>query len=1540
MSKTASIKPNNEQPLTSPSYVVALGASAGGTEAIVSFFEKMPSDSGLAFIVTQHLSPDFKSLMPDILKNATEMLIHTAEEGMSIIRNNIYLIPPRTNATLKEGHFNLTDLTNKLRINYPIDVLFESVAVNYRENAIAVVLSGAGTDGSRGIIKIAENGGLVLAQTPDDAQFTSMPQSAIATDVVTAVKAAHLLPGVIMQYIADPDSLKTTPIDNTLDFDSEHEQIFNLLFKKYKVDFNHYKMTTVCRRIDRRMQALNLHNLQEYLAYLQSNHQELYLLHKDLLIGVTLFFRDPEAFQILQTKIIPLLFEKQQGTGDDIRVWCPACSTGEEAYSIAILLFEYAEKNNLPLNVKIYATDVSTDFLTIASTGIYTGETVQYVSQKRLQRYFIKQDNQYTIAKSIRNMVIFAPHNLLASPPFIKMDLISCRNFLIYVQPLMQQKVLSLLHLGLNTNGFLFLGPSETIGELSPYVEPVSANWKIYKKIRPLPPQYLFNHNGGPVFISSTLMNHSIERPTTPRITSETLPQPMSSALPIYAYHALIKDFIPCGFIINESYNILHVFGRAGEFIFHQEGIAKLDILSMIANPLKAPLNAALYKAKKNKKNQTYTDIEIVNSKGDAERVKLCVKPIINNNSIPYYCICIEPSSAVQPKDITEYFKPDTGSQTMIQALEDKLQQTSEYLQNTIEELEITNEELLASNEELQSTNEELQSVNEVLYTANIEHQKKIIELRDVHTSIDNLLRSTEVGAIFVDQSLKIRLFTPVIARFFDLVKNDTGRSIKSFIFRANFKELIKKIEWVIKNNKAFEKEIKDEQGQWHLLRIFPYLKNDQELDGAIITLINVNEIKLSQIKLEETDDKLNLALKSSHIGIWQLDLEKNTIEHDINISEIFGLDRKKITQYEQLEELIYIDDRENVKRILERARQTNRYNFVMEFRILWPDNSLHYIASRGQIYPDKMGKNRYWTGACWDITNQIHLQEHLTSNQYRQIALDDISDGWWEWDLATNACYISPRLKEILGYQDQDISNDINGLKALIYQNDRKLAVTNISKISSSGKDTTNLQEVRFKHKCGDLIWILCRSKPVKDAKNKLIGIIGTHTNISELKKSEDKWYLMAHYDLLTQLPNRSNFINLITTTINEVSRKNGQFALFYIDIDNFKWINDKHGHTIGDAFLRAVANKFKTLTRGFDVAARIGGDEFAIMIKDTHSAKEVEEIAARYIHAFSTPFCIEGHEISTSLSIGIALFPQCGKTPYELLHHADAAMYQVKQTGKNSFYFFDQEISYKLSRHHNIDNQLLHAIDKNEFSLVYQPQFNLETGQLLGVETLVRWTNETLGNMLPNEFIPIAEETRLIVPIGNWIFAQAIKEYELISQAAKTNSFSLALNVSIVQLADPDFELTVRQLLKNSSISPENIIFEVSETAVMKQPEISLKLLHHFATLGIRFSLDDFGTGYSSLHHIKNLPIYSLKIGRSFVNDFMIGPNDGSTVKAIIFLAKNLGLSSSAAGIETSEQYTFLKETSCNEGQGYYLSKPLPLKNLIDFISNHQST
>ncbi len=844
-------------------YIVGIGASAGGLEALEIFFNNMPQTNDMAFIVVQHLSPDYKSLMVELLSKHTKMTVMHAQDNIDILPNNVYLIPPKKHMTIYHRKLLLTDYAHQAQphtLNLPIDIFFRSLAEDAGEKAIGVVLSGTGSDGTRGIRAIKEAGGLVIVQDGSTAKFDGMPLSAISTGLVDYILHAEKIPEELCKYVKYPELVPKQNIAVLKDDDS-FNKIFAMIREKTSVDFNYYKQTTVVRRIERRMSINQMKTLREYADYLKDNPSEIVTLYKEILIGVTKFFRDPESFEdLLQTVIPAILSDKPSGS--TIRVWISGCSTGEEAYSLAILFREYIEKNGMNYDVKIFSTDIDTDALDFASTGVYNESIVADVSESRLRKYFVQKGDTYQVARIIREMVVFAKHNILKDPPFSKIDLISCRNMLIYFQPILQKKVFSLFHFSLNSDGFLFLGSSESVGEWIDLFHPFNIKNKIYR------------YKGGmkPRIIDTVQMPDKIsafiERSKSSGLvdigTSRGPSKPLENI-----YYKLIEDYVPACLIIDESFHLVHVFGDVDRFLKIPSGKTNLDVFKMFRDGLTVPLSSAIHKVKKEKKPVTFHELQ-VSGKNELIYIDVTVKEysLDDMSKGKYYLIIFERVSNEtigQRKD--ESIDVVMISDQRIRDLEQELQYSRENLQATIEELETsneelqaTNEELLAANEELQSTNEELQSVNEELITVNSEYQSKITELSTLNNDINNLLQSTNIGTLFLDNEVCIRKFTPAVSTIINVINSDLGRPfshISNNIKRINIEENIRS---VMSSLIPIESEVETTNGCVYLMRILPYRTTDNEIRGVVITFIDISLLK----KANRTIEKLKNSIESS----------------------------------------------------------------------------------------------------------------------------------------------------------------------------------------------------------------------------------------------------------------------------------------------------------------------------------------------------------------------------------------------------------------------------------------------------------------------------------------------------------------------------------------------------------------------------------------------------------------------------------------------------------------------------------------------------
>ncbi|MBA4106562.1 MAG: chemotaxis protein CheR [Pirellula sp.] len=875
-------------PLEDRPYVVGIGASAGGLESLERFFKNMPADSGLAFVVIQHLSPDFKSLMDELLARHTKMRIHRVENGMEVEANSIYLIPPKKEMIISGGRLLLTDKDPDQDLSLPIDHFFRSLAQDVGGCAVAIVLSGTGSDGSRGILEIHNAGGMVIAQSEESAKFDGMPKSARDTGIVDHILSPEEMPGELVKHLAHvrlDDKCSTAPeAEDAADLEG-YDAIFKLLRDEYGIDFSYYKPNTVSRRIERRLSMNQSTDLEDYVDQLRIDPPELNALYKDLLIGVTRFFRDREAYERLEHDILPDLIAKAK-PGQELRVWVAGCATGEEPYSLAILLHERLKQLDRPPSVKIFASDVHQSSLEFASAAIYEEEALAKVSPERLSRYFVRRGDRYQVSNELRQLVVFARHNVMKDAPFTKLDLISCRNLLIYFQPPAQKKALSLFHFGLKTRGILFLGPSETLGELSGEFEPLDEHWKIYRKRRDirLPADMR-------IPLSAPMGTF---RPATTLTTHAGFDASLMST-----YDRLLEEFMPAGLLVTDNRQLVHTFGDAGRFLRHRTGRPTTDILDLLEGDLKMALAGAIQRASKEQTPVIYHGIRVTMPSGE-EQLKLGVKPILNRHgNLTHLFISLESLGAAVARDRTiAEMDVDEASKEHLDSLETELRYTRENLQATIEELETSNEELqasneelVASNEELQSTNEELHSVNEELYTVNAEYQKKIVELTELTDDMDNLLRSTDIGTIFLDRNLCIRKFTPQIGRAFDLLPQDVGRRIDSFSHNIRYPDLIADVSKVVETSVPIEKEVQDRAGQWFFLRVLPY-RSHSKLEGVVLTLIDISMLKGTEARLHQ----MSAIVESSDDAIIGMDLEGRITTWNRGAAKLYGYEPEEVT--------------------------------------------------------------------------------------------------------------------------------------------------------------------------------------------------------------------------------------------------------------------------------------------------------------------------------------------------------------------------------------------------------------------------------------------------------------------------------------------------------------------------------------------------------------------------------------------------------------------------------------------------------------------
>ena len=856
-------------------HIVAIGASAGGLQALEQFFDNMPPDSGMAFVVIQHLSPDFKSQMGELLRRNTAMPIRRVEHNLPLEPNHIYLNVSMTQMALKGARLLLTEVSDEQHVELPIDVFFSSLAEEVGPGAIGVILSGTGRDGSEGIRAIHQGGGLALAQSPESAQFEAMPQNAVNTGICDYVLPPGEMPGAILEHLAHPgpSGYREPPLQLPAEV-GDYTEIFQLLHQEYNLNFNKYKTGTVGRRIRRRMGYRHLEQVSDYAKLLASNQTELDNLYHDLLIGVTEFFRDEKAFEYLENSVIPALFAALP-PDQDMRAWSAGCATGEEAYSLAILLAEKANELNFNGRISVFATDVHKRTLEFAAQGVYTRDRLAKVSPERLERFFVQVDkNLFKVKTDLRKMLTFAHHDVTRDMPFSKLDLICCRNLLIYLQPEAQKHVLSLFHFALNLNGVLFLGKSEGIGPLASEFEVLSSQNKVFRKSRDLKPALELDSSrkGSPLVLQRPGYQPEFQRPATldRRVLSD--------------YDTLLERHLPPGVLVDDKFRIVHCFGNIATFLKRLKGRVETDILGMTEKNLHIALSTALQKVKKTGQSAVTRNVRIKTEEQDC-LVDVTVDPIPYENSttlhyhISFDKILKEPAQVAQPRQEAEpeNFEPSLyyrqhladlefelqGTRADLLATQENLQSTAEALNATNEELQAANEELQSANEELNSANEELHSTNEELYSVNAEFERSNIELKQLNTDLVNLLGSIDSGIIFLDKQMRIRKFNPAISTFFKLLPQDVGRPIDHIAYQLDAQsELEADIRSVLSDGSVIEKEVSTRNGEWLLSRIMPFRSEEGPREGVVITFTTISKVKVAELKVVKLNEELEERIK------------------------------------------------------------------------------------------------------------------------------------------------------------------------------------------------------------------------------------------------------------------------------------------------------------------------------------------------------------------------------------------------------------------------------------------------------------------------------------------------------------------------------------------------------------------------------------------------------------------------------------------------------------------------------------------------------
>jgi two-component system CheB/CheR fusion protein len=849
--------------------VVGLGASAGGIKAFKEFFAHVPPRSGMAYVVILHLSPEHESHLAEVLQVATEMPVTQVSEAVRIEPNHVYVIPPNKSLAINDEHLKLSEIMRIEERRSPVDIFFRTLAESKNEHAICVVLSGTGPDGSMGMKRIKERGGVCIVQDPKEAEYSDMPRNSIATGLVDYVLPVAEIPRKIIAYKERVGQARI-PLDVEERPETDEQALINI-FTQLRVhtghDFSNYKRATVLRRIERRINVNELADLQAYAGFMREHPNEAQALLKDLLISVTNFFRDCEAFAVLERAVIRQLFEGK-GAGDQVRVWVPGCATGEEAYTMAMLLSEFTEKTfNAPM-VMVFATDISEQAISTAREGFYTAADVADISPERLRHFFIKETDGYRVRRELREMILFAHHNLIKDPPFSHLDLVSCRNLLIYLNRSAQERVMQVFHFALNTGGFLFLGTSESVDGSTDLFHAVDKEAHVYQR------------RATPARLPLPVNEHSVAGRVEDLRRKERTQETRALERLSYAdlHQRLVEQYVPPSVVVNEEYDIVHLSERAGRYMCVTGGEPSHNLLKMVRPEIRMELRTALYQAVRNRTSVEARAVPVQLEEG-VRRVNLLVRPVLNegDNAHGFILVVFEETGEGAESSGSNAAETIITTEPVARLLEDEMVRLKAHLRATVEQYETQTEELKASNEELQAMNEELastaeeletskeelQSVNEELMTVNQELKIKIEELSQAGDDFRNLMNSTDIGTIFLDRALRLKLFTPRARDAFNLIPADAGRPLSDITSHLTNADLLADLDRVLASLQPVQREVETRERRWYLMNILPYRTAQDHIEGVIVTFLDITERKQAEGRLQASEERLRLLIES-----------------------------------------------------------------------------------------------------------------------------------------------------------------------------------------------------------------------------------------------------------------------------------------------------------------------------------------------------------------------------------------------------------------------------------------------------------------------------------------------------------------------------------------------------------------------------------------------------------------------------------------------------------------------------------------------------
>ena len=964
--------------------IVGIGASAGGIKTLKEFFEEVPADSNLAYVVILHLSPKYESRLAEILQTVSKIPVRQInDKHIKVKPNRVYVIAPNKSLTMSDGHLKLEKIERVEERRAPVDVFFRTLAESQKERAVSVILTGTGANGSSGVRRVKEHGGIIVVQDPKEAEYNDMPRNLIATGLVDYILPVREIPSQIIAYRDNLAKVEIPVEEESRDVkdDQALREIFTHLRVRTGHDFTNYKRASVLRRIERRINVNELKNLSEYSRFLLENPSETKSLLKNLLISVTNFFRDKEAFERLEKEIIPRIFEGKK-TGDAVRIWVAGCATGEEAYSIAMLAAEYAVEKNAAPKIQIFATDIDENAIGYAREGFYTDTETADVSDERLRRFFVRQTDGYRVRRELREMVLFAVHNLIKDAPFSHLDFVTCRNLLIYFNQTAQTRVMETVHFSLEPNKFLFLGSSESVERHLDLYMPFDKVHKIFQT-RPVVsrlPYPILDISPSLQVISSKAEDAKAETRAVERLSYLDLHQ------------KLLEEYAPPSVIVNHDYDILHMSESVGKYLQIGGGEPSFNLLNIARPELRLELRSALYQATQKETNVETKHLQIAVNE-HTETINIHVRPVIQkgNAGQGFILVVFEPANGMEKPEIQ---RVAAASEPVAQQLEDELIRLKGQLRVTVEQYEVQQEEYKASNEELQAINEELrsaaeelelskeelQSLNEELTTVNQELKIKIEELSQSNADFQNLMNSTDIGTIFLDRAFRIKMFTPSVRRLFNLIPADLGRSLSDINTKLEGGDLLKDVEYVHDKLQIVEREVRANLDETFLMRLAPYRTAKDRINGVVMSFIDITERKQAEEALRNSEARYRTMIKQAFSGVAHGDLSGTITLVNQNLCDMLGYSEEELIG-KTMSDLMHADDLAEDRRLWDKLMNDGT-SYQIEARHIRKDGSTHWVLKNVTTIRNKNNKAESVLAVIVDINEHKETESRLLESE------------------------------------------------------------------------------------------------------------------------------------------------------------------------------------------------------------------------------------------------------------------------------------------------------------------------------------------------------------------------------------------------------------------------------------------------------------------------------------------------------------------------------------------------------------------------------